>query len=1121
MDIAEWLRGLGLAQYEPAFRENAIDASVLPSLTIEDLRDLGVTLIGHRRRLLEAIAALSVEPSLTASPTVTSVGAGPLPPPQEGAGGVGAMAERRQLTVMFCDLVGSTALAARLDPEDLREVIGTYHAAIAEVIGRFDGFVAKYMGDGVLAYFGYPQAHEDDAERAVRAGLAVVDMVRRLQTTSPLQLRVGLATGVAVVGDLIGEGSAQEQSVIGETPNLAARLQALAAPDAVVIADNTRRLVGSLFEYRSLGEVELKGLPAPVPAFRVLGESRVGSRFEALRSRETPLVGREEQLELLRQRWEQAKAGAGRVVLISAGPGIGKSRLTEAFGEGIETEPHTRLRYFCSPHRQDSALFPFIGQVEHAAGFERDDAPAARLNKLEALIAANTPVEGDVQSLADLLGLSLDNRYPALDVSPQRRKEKTYEALLRQAIGLAKRQPVLMVFEDLHWADPSSRDLLDLIVERIERMPVLLIATFRPEFQVLWADRPQITTVSLRRLGRDESGRLIHGLIRGARNLSSEVLNEIIDRTDGVPLFLEELTKAVLENAGVGTVPATSPSVPATLHASLMARLDRLGPIAKEIAQAGAAIGRDFSYELLAAAAQRTEPELRDGLNRLVDAGLVFQRGAPPQATFLFNHTLVRDTAYSMLLRAPRRALHARIAQVLEESFPTLAERQPEFLAHHFTEAGLPEKAVEYWCRAGRQSEVKGALVEAIAQLRRGLRLVAELPSTSGRAGQELELQIALAGALRSVKGFWHPEVAEAFGRAHSLVLESGKAGTISHFSVLFGLFGTRFHGGDPRAAIEHASEFLSLAQSGSDAGILVAGYQILGLALITVGDYPAGFSLLERGAELYGSEKHQILPFHIASDPGVTMLGSWAWGLWHQGYPDRSSRLAREVLRYARRPDAHPYHSLGLALHILGMITVTARQVSEAEAFGSEAVALGNELGLATLSGCGLILQGWAQTQRGANGGAAARIGDGLTLAGLRSYKPIFLGMLAETLALTGKLEDGLTVIGEALVTAEASGARGNDAELHRLRGDLLQRLPNPDRAEAEACFCRAVSIAREQGTRGFELRAAVSLARLWSEQGRRAAARELLAPVYGWFTEGFGTPDLKAAKALLDELG
>ena len=705
MDIATWLRGLGLAQYEQVFRENAIDATILPELTADDLKDLGVTLVGHRRKLLAAIAALRGQGN--SAPYAREVADA-------------STAERRQLTVMFCDLVGSTALSMRLDPEDLREVVGAYHRGVAEVVRSFDGFVAKYMGDGVLAYFGYPVAHEDDPERAIRAGLAAIEAVCGLQTPGPLHVRIGLATGLAVVGDLIGSGAAEERSVVGETPNLAARLQALAEPDTIVIAENTRRLVGTLFEYQNLGEVELKGLTTPVPAYRVLGESGTGSRFEALRSGQTPLVGREEELELLRRRWSQAKAGAGRVILISAEPGIGKSRLAETFHATLAGEPHTRLRYFCSPYHQDSGLFPFIGQLERAAGFERKDGPAVRLEKLETLVAANMPAQGDLELLAELLALPWDDRDPAPDLTPQRKKEKTFDALMHQIAGLAEQQPVLMIFEDLHWADPSSRELLDLIVEQIERMSVLLIATSRPEFQAPWADRAHATTLSLRRLGRDESGRLIRELVGGVADMPIAVIEEIVERTDGVPLFLEELTKAVLENAAVGTIPAASATVPVTLHASLMARLDRLGPIAKEVAQAGAAIGREFSYELLAAAAQRTEAELQDGFGRLVAAGLLFQRGLPPEASFLFKHALVQDTAYSMLLRGPRQALHMRIAEVLEQRSPSLADTQPEILAHHFTEAGLLEKAVAYWCRAGRQSEAKAALVEAVAQLRRG-----------------------------------------------------------------------------------------------------------------------------------------------------------------------------------------------------------------------------------------------------------------------------------------------------------------------------------------------------------------------------------------------------------------
>jgi class 3 adenylate cyclase/predicted ATPase len=1129
MDIAVWLRGLGLDRYEAAFRDNEINWAVLPKLTADDLKDIGVTAVGHRRMLLEAIAQLSATDA-PPDPIPPSAPAGgsplPYPPPQAGEGRVGAEAERRQLTVMFCDLVGSTPLSTRFDPEDLREIVGAYHRCVTDTVGRFGGFVAKYMGDGVLIYFGYPEAHEDDAERAARAGLAVIDAVGRLATQEPLNVRIGIASGVVVVGDLIGAGAAQERGVVGETPNLAARLQALARPGTLVVADSTRRQIGTLFEIENLGPRPLAGFAEPQRAWRVIGESGIVSRFEALRSGTTPLVGRDEELDLLLRRWQQAKSGEGRVVLVSGEPGIGKSRLTAALSQHIETEPHTRLRYFCSPHHQDSALYPFIGQLERAAGFTRDDTTATKLDKLEALLGDGAE-PGDLSLIAEMLALSGGERFPPLDLSPQRKKERTLAALLRQLQALARRQPVLMIFEDLHWIDPTSRELLDLTVEKITGLPVLLVATYRPEFQPPWVGQSQVTVIALNRLGRNEGATLVARLAGNLGALPPDVVDEIVERTDGVPLFVEELTKAVVEagadrgHGSISAVPPSSLAVPATLHASLLGRLDRLGPAAKNVAQVGGVIGRDFSYELLAAAGQLAEPKLQEALRRLVEAGLVFQRGMPPTAEYLFKHALVQDTAYSTLLRGPRQALHRRIAEAMEQRFPDVVETRPEIVAHHYGEAAIADKAIAYWHRAGKSSVAKSAVREAIAQLRRGLSLLDGLPETRERKQLELDIHVTLTAALMAGKGFANPEVVAALERANWLVTETAAVGTPLHFSVLYGLWVSTCNAGAIAAGLEHATNFLSLAQSQPSSGPLLMGHRILAHSLIFSGDYRAALAHLETAVSLHRPDEHRDSAFRYGQDIGVSAFLMLSWALWHRGYPDQSARAADRALALSRQL-GHA-HTLSHALYFTGMAAVFAGDVTTVYTRSSDCVTLASEHGLALWAGWGRIIQGWADAQRGEATTGIGRVRDGLAASeatGARCYTPFFLTLLAEALALAGKIEEGLAALDDALAKAAVSGARGCDAEIHRLRGELAGRLPYPDPAMAEDSFRTALAIAREQGTRGYELRAATSLARLWGEQGRRTEAHELLAPVYGWFTEGFDTADLKDAKALLDTL-
>jgi class 3 adenylate cyclase/predicted ATPase len=1117
MDISGWLRGLGLERYEQAFRENEIDLRVLPELTADDLKELGVAAIGHRRLLLKAIADLAASAGRAA----------PEDEPAASPPNATAEAERRQLTVMFCDLVGSTPLSTRFDPEDLREIVGAYHRCVADTVGRFGGFVAKYMGDGMLVYFGYPEAHEDDAERAARAGLAVIAAVGRLATQEPLNVRIGIATGLVVVGDLIGAGAAQERGVVGETPNLAARLQALARPGTLVVADSTRRQIGTLFEIEDLGPRPLAGFVEPQRAWRVVGESGVASRFEALRSGTTPLIGRDEELALLLRRWQQAKLGEGRVVLVSGEPGIGKSRLTAALSQHIETEPHTRLRYFCSPHHQDSALYPFIGQLERAVGFDRDDTNATKLDKLEALVGDGAE-PGDLSLIAEMLSLSGGERFPPLDLSPQRKKERTLAALLRQLQALARRQPVLMIFEDLHWIDPTSRELLDLTVEKITHLPVLLVATHRPEFQPPWVGGSQVTVVALNRLGRNEGAMLVHRLAGNLGALPPDIVDEIVERTDGVPLFVEELTKAVVEAGAdrgyvsISAVPASSLAVPATLHASLLGRLDRLGPSAKNTAQVGAAIGRDFSHELLAAAAPLAEPELQESLRRLVEAGLVFQRGVPPAAEYLFKHALVQDTAYSTLLRGPRQALHRRIAEALEQRFPDLVETRPEIVALHYGEAAMTDKAIGYWHLAGKLSVAKSAVREAVAQLRRGLSLLEGLPETRGHKQLELDIHITLTAALMAGKGYGDPEVAAALERANRLVTETASVGTPLHFSVLYGLWVSSLNTGTIAATIEHATNFLSSAQSQPSSGPLLVGHRILATSLIYGGDFRAALAHFETAISLYRPDEHRDDTFRYGQDLGVSAFVQLSWALWHRGYPDQSARAADRALALSRQL-GHA-HTLAYALALAGVAPVFARDVATVHARSNDCVALATEHGFAQWAAFGRILQGWADARQGHATAGIARIRDGIAAAeatGSRVTAPLFLTLLAEALALAGKIEEALAALDDALAKATASGERGWDAEIHRLRGEHTgRRLPHPDPAKAEDLFRTALAIAREQGTRGYELRAATSLARMWREQGRRGEALELLAPLYDWFTEGFDTADLKDARALLDEL-
>jgi class 3 adenylate cyclase/tetratricopeptide (TPR) repeat protein len=1104
MDIGGWLRELGLERYEQAFRENEIDLRVLPELTADDLKELGVTAIGHRRLLLKAIADLAVGAGRAAADFAPAV-----PPAAE--------AERRQLTVMFCDLVGSTPLAVRFDPEDLREIVGAYHRCVADTVGRFDGFVAKYMGDGVLIYFGYPEAHEDDAERAVRAGLAVIEAVGRLTTPEQLNVRLGIASGLVVVGDLIGTGAAQERGVVGETPNLAARLQTLASPGTLVIADSTRRQIGALFEIEHLGPQPLAGFAEPQPAWRVLGESGVLSRFEALRSELAPLVGRDEELELLLRRWQQAKAGEGRVVLICGEPGIGKSRLTAALSQRIDSDQHIRLRYFCSPYHQDSAFYPFIVQLERAARFARDDTTEKKVGKMRGLLAPTERGEVEIELLAELL--SLPNSASDDNLSPQRKREKLFEALLHQFEALALARPVLMIFEDAHWIDPSSRELLDLTIDRLSRLPVLLVVTFRPEFQHGWSDQPQVTMMALNRLGRRDGLTLVER-VAGDAALARETVDEIVERTDGVPLFIEELTKAVLETGDRGGRAAAllaAGVIPATLHASLIARLDRLGPPVKEVAQVGAVIGREFSYELIEPVVQQPAAELRLGLDRLAEAGLLVCRGVAPQSSYVFKHALVQDAAYGTLLRGRRQELHARVAKVLEEQFPHIVATQPEVLAHHYTQAGLVGPAIEYWRKAGERALRQSAAPEATQHLTRGIELISTLPANAERDRTELRLHLALGPAIRAVKGHAAEETLRVFSRARDLL---GEAVPLNQqMAVRYGLWGVCYLRSEHAIARTLAQECLALAEQHQDAKACALAHQLMGSSLFGRGEFVEARHHIEQSIEASGRVQGDLTGLHT-SHYRAAGLSTLAMILWPLGYAERAIGLSEEAISVARDVGHVPLIAYTLCADSL-LVTAFGAARQPATARIETAAMYCIEHRVATYQHwcsfyAALAAAERADSERGIETMRSAIEASRKISAEL--YLPMHLGHLAVAHAGVGDWEVGLGLLDEALVTVEKMKERLFEAELHRLRSTLL--LKSGKKVEADEALNRALVIARRQQARMWELRAATGLARLWGEQGRRSEAYDLLAPIYGWFTEGFHTLDLKEAKALLDEL-
>ncbi|MCB1497794.1 MAG: AAA family ATPase [Bauldia sp.] len=1035
-----------------------------------------------------------------------------------------APGERRQLTIMFCDLVGSTTLASRLDPEDMREVIGGCLRMVTGVVERFGGYVARYVGDGALIYFGYPRAHEDDVERGVEAGLQIIEEAAALKLLEGFrpQFRVGIATGLVVVGDIVRTGGRGESDVAGETPHLAARLQALAEPDTVVIGQTTRQLAGRLFTYRDLGPVALKGFAEPVQAYRVLGTTGAESRFEALReTHQSPLVGRAAELETLERLWEDARGGRGRVALVSGEPGIGKSRLTAMLSERIVGQPHTRIRYYCSWHQQASPFQPFINQLERAARIDRGDSPAKKLEKLAQVLSPGAFQEEDLLLLGDLLSVPLEERGSRIDGAPRKIREKTMEALLREGELLAAQRPLLMVFEDVHWIDPSSLDLLNLAVQRVPELPILLIITSRPEFHPPWSDADAVS-LTLAPLTYDDSAALVEAGA-GERTLPPGVTEEIIARADGIPLFVEELTRSVVEggagtladHAGNGAAPDLA-AVPPTLSASLTARLDRLGD-ARAIALIGATIGREFTYELVAGLAGKPEAELRRAFDQLTESGLVRRRGVPPAASYQFTHALIHEAAYRSMLRDTRRGLHADLVRLFEADFPETAVLRPDLLAHHCAEAGMLDKSVEYWLRAGRSAFARSAIVEAIDRLRKGLAIVDRLPEGEQRFRLELDFQLYLTQALIAHTGYTSKDTSDAMEAARRTCDKLGEPPQLP--AVLSGQWAFSLISNALPTAARRSAELLRLGLARDDRIWTLLGRRSSGVTDFARGNFVAARASLEEAQRLYKPEDQPAYAALGVQDAQVVVTAYLSWILIYLGYFEQGRAMRDRAVAEANA--LNQAYSIAHALNGLAFTQLLLGDPQGALGTLDELERVNEEHGLAYYRAFVFIFRGWALADLGEVADGIKLIEFGISAyraGGAHLYTTTFYRWLASAYRRAGDFRQGLARLDEATRIADASEAYGDEGEIHRVRAELLLDLKDTDGAIRS--YQAALDASRRRQARHWELHAATGLASLHAEHGRRTEAAALLGGVYGWFTEGFDTPDLKAAKLLLDSL-
>ena len=1040
-------------------------------------------------------------------------------------------AERRQLTMLFCDLVDSTPLADRFDIEEFRDVMGVYYDTCCKVIAQYDGHVALYLGDGLLVYFGYPYAHEDDAQRAVRAGLGIIDAVRRLEPTviaehgASLAVRLGCHTGPVVVGE-VGDPSHGDELALGATPNIAARLQSVAAPNTLVIGALTHQLLGGAFVCTSLGTPPLKGVATPLEVFQVISETTARTRVEALGDALTPLVGRERELGRLARNWADAAAGRGRVVLVSGEAGIGKSRLARALTDRVADAGAWLTLCQCSPYYQRTALFPVIDLLKRIVmDFDRQVTTEQQERALEGfLLQLGFSLKSAMPLFMSLLSLPPTTEYPAPDITPAEQKQLTLDALLTILKRRAERQCVLFVVEDLHWIDPTTKEFLDMVVSEIGTSHVLAVFTHRPDIDPPWPEGPMVEQIPLERLPETEVAELIH-LVAGGKSLPDDVLHEVVSKTDGVPLFVEETTKMLLESGLLEehhdhfelTGHLQSLAVPSTLHDSLMARLDRLAEV-KWLAQLAATLGREFTYALLKGVCGWADERLGANLERLVTAEFLYQERTPPHSTYRFKHALIQEAAYQSLLKTVRQAHHQRIANTLRIDFPDVVSAHPELLAHHYTAAGLTEQAIPYWLNAGRLALHRFANHEAISHATRGLELLATLPQTRDRDEQELALQLLLGPARSSIAG---PHACEhIFARARELGRSIGISGP-ELFPTLSGLANAKIVRGDLREARKLADESLEYAEMLNDSLILAAAHWMVAYVAFWQGDITDVRDHSRKGLEFYNPDQHVVGVASYNQNPGIVCGYLNALAGWMLGYPTQAVADMNETLTHARDL-GHPF-SLGMSLLFAAQLAQLRRDPETSLEQAEEGIRVSADQRMHAVELWCLLPRGWALVQQGNRSGGIADIREAMDRRrrmGMGAVWPWFLALYADGCGALGEIDEGLRALDEAAEWVQRNDERLYSAEVHRIRGELLLRLGDSNEAQAERCYQQALTVAREQQAKSWELRAATSMSRLWQRQGHDSEARALLSPVYDWFTEGFDTLDLQDARTLLSEL-